>query len=163
MRKSPAAEQTLQLDAFLPFLLSTASNAVSNLVAHAYQTRFGLTIPQWRVLAVLAESQGLTQQDLCDRTLMDKVTVSRGVQGLVTRKLVGRSPHSTDRRSHVLVLSGAGRRLVGEVTPAALAVERLLLKEFSAKEIEGVASFLRRIRARAEAVSDDDAIAEAGP
>jgi DNA-binding MarR family transcriptional regulator len=148
--KSTRAHQVLRLDDFMPFLLSTASNGVSNLIAQAYQTRFGLNIPQWRVLAVLSERRGLVQQELCDRTLMDKVTVSRAVQSLSTRGLVGRSPHATDRRSHVLVLSEIGKRLVNEVAPAALAIEKAAFKEFNPAEMEILCSLLKRVRTTAQ-------------
>ena len=43
-------EPGLRLDAYLPYRLSVASNAVSGLIALAYQDRFGLTVPQWRLI-----------------------------------------------------------------------------------------------------------------
>ena len=153
-RKDTPAPPVLKLDEFMPFLLSTASNAVSNLVAQAYQTQFGLSIPQWRILAVLAERPGLVQQELCDRTLMDKVTVSRAVQGLLTRRLVGRSPHESDRRSHVLVLSEAGKRLVSEIAPATLAIDKAVFEAFSRKELETFAALLARARTAAQALAN---------
>ena len=55
------AEHGLRLDSYLPYRLSVASNAVSGLIARAYEDRFGLTIPQWRLVCVLAEEGGLTQ------------------------------------------------------------------------------------------------------
>ena len=70
-------ESVLKLDAYLPYRLSVASNAVSSLIARAYHDRFGLTIPQWRLLSVLQEDGGLTQGQIVTRTVMDKVTVSR--------------------------------------------------------------------------------------
>jgi DNA-binding MarR family transcriptional regulator len=152
-RKSTAANRVLKLDDFLPFLLSTASNAVSNLVARTYHTRFGLNIPQWRITAVLAETQGLTQQALCDRTLMDKVTVSRASQALLSRGLVARSPNSQDGRSHMLMLTAEGRRLFNEVAPAALAIEQRLFEAFSDRDMKQFAAFLNRIRNRAESLS----------
>ena len=154
-RKGAASKRSLKLDNFLPYLLSTASNAVSNRVARTYQARFGLDIPQWRLLAVLAETQGLTQQELCARTLMDKVTVSRAAHALVSRGLASRSPHSRDGRSHVLVLTVEGRRLVSDVAPAALAMEQVLFEAFTAKEMTQFAAFLNRVRSRAEVFSDE--------
>ena len=70
-------DSALRLDGYLPYRLSVASNAVSRLIARAYEDRFGLTIPQWRLIAVLAEDGPLTQQAIGSRTVMDKVTVSR--------------------------------------------------------------------------------------
>ena len=97
-------DSALRLDGYLPYRLSVASNAVSRLIARAYEDRFGLTIPQWRLIAVLAEDGPLTQQAIGARTVMDKVTVSRATQGLVKRRLVQRAPHDADGRSHHLAL-----------------------------------------------------------
>jgi len=105
------AEGGLKLDAYLPYRLSVASNAVSGLIARAYQDRFGLTIPQWRLVCVLAEDGPRTQAQLVARTVMDKVTVSRAAQGLARRRFVERSDHHADGRSHVLALTEEGRAL----------------------------------------------------
>ena len=45
----------LVLSKYLPYRLSVASNKASGLIARAYQARFGLTIWEWRVIAVLGE------------------------------------------------------------------------------------------------------------
>src|SRR5246127_1165453 len=88
-----ARERDLKLDAYLPYRLSVASNAVSGLIARAYQDRFGLSVPQWRLICVLAEDGGMTQGQIVARTVMDKVTVSRAAQELLKRHLVARSDH----------------------------------------------------------------------
>ncbi|HEY9219901.1 MAG TPA: MarR family winged helix-turn-helix transcriptional regulator, partial [Phenylobacterium sp.] len=72
----------LRLDDYLPYRLSLASNAVSRLIARAYEDRFGLKIPEWRVLCVLAEGGAVAPGELVARTGMDKVTVSRAAQAL---------------------------------------------------------------------------------
>src|ERR1700744_5424852 len=130
------SETALRLDGYLPYRLSVASNAVSRLIARAYEDRFGLTIPQWRLIAVLGESGPLTQQAIGTRTVMDKVTVSRATQGLVKRRLVERAPHDVDGRSHHLGLTTAGERLYAEVSPVALEYERQLLQQFDPAAVE---------------------------
>src|SRR3954464_11907835 len=126
----------LKLDAYLPYRLSVASNAVSGLIARSYQDRFGLSVPQWRVICVLAEDGGLTQGQIVARTVMDKVTVSRSAQGLLKRHLVARSEHHADARSHVLQLSPQGLRLYAEIAPLALAYEQALISGLSPSEVE---------------------------
>ena len=140
----------LRLDSYLPYRLSVASNAVSRLIARAYEDRFGLTIPQWRLIAVLAEDGPLTQQAIGARTVMDKVTVSRATQGLVKRRLVQRAPHDADGRSHHLTLSKAGERLYSEVAPMALEYEARLLEQFDPAAIEE----LKRVLQHLERVAD---------
>ena len=151
MSAAPHGEAGLRLDAYLPYRLSVASNAVSGLIARAYEDRFGLTVPQWRLICVLAEDGGLTQGQIVARTVMDKVTVSRAAQGLLKRRLVARSDHHADGRSHVLALSRQGRGLYGEIAPLALAYEAALISGLSPSEVE----LLKRLLSRLQAVAGD--------
>lgn len=139
----------LQLDRFLPYRLSLASNLVSDRIARAYQVLFGLTIPEWRLVAVLAEEGSITPMTLGERTRMDKVTVSRAAAALLSRGLLIRTPHMKDGRSHFLDLSPAGRELYARVAPEALKLERQLLAGFSPEEIAAFTAMLRRLEAAA--------------
>src|SRR5579871_4251525 len=146
----PMPDRALRLDDYLPYRLSVASNAVSRLIARAYEDRFGLTIPQWRLIAVLGEHGPLTQQAIGVRTVMDKVTVSRATQGLVKRRLVQRAPHDADGRSHHLTLSKAGERLYSEVAPMALEYEARLLEQFDPAAIEELKRVLQHLERAAD-------------
>jgi DNA-binding MarR family transcriptional regulator len=148
-RRAAKAASSLRLDDYLPYRLSVAANAVSGLIARAYQTRFGLTIPQWRLIAVLGEDGPLTQQALCARTVMDKVTVSRSSGALAERGLIYRTPNATDGRSHRLELTAPGKALYFEIAPAALAYEAKLLTQFSAFERQSALNLLRRLEVAA--------------
>lgn len=144
-----SGEAGLQLDRYLPYRLSVASNAVSGLIARAYEDRFGLTIPQWRLLCVLAEDGAVTQVQIVARTVMDKVTVSRAAQGLVRRRLVGRSQNEADGRSHVLALTPEGRRLHAEIAPLALAYEAALIAGLAPEEVNLLKRLLGRLQTAA--------------
>jgi len=148
-RSSQGEAGRLQLDAYLPYRLSVASNAVSDLIARAYQDRFGLAVPQWRLICVLAEDGALTQGQIVARTVMDKVTVSRAAQGLLGRRLVTRVAHRADGRSHVLALSREGERLYAEIAPMALAYEQALIAGLSPREVEDLKRLLLRLQATA--------------
>lgn len=139
----------MDLDDFVPYRLSIASNAVSLAIARAYEARFELKMVEWRVMAVLAHTGGLTQQELVGRTKMDKVTVSRAAQVLEGRGLVRRDPNEDDARSLRLSLTPAGKKLHARVMPAAIALETQILAELSAAEIKALKSVLRRIEAAA--------------
>ncbi len=146
----------LDLAAFVPYQLSIASNAVSDRIARQYQARFGLKIPEWRLMAVLGQSgldgtrTALTQRDLVAATIMDKVTVSRATAALVERGLIGRAPSESDGRSHLLTLTAAGRSLYAEIAPVALAMEGEILKGLSAKERALLSDLLARLRKAAD-------------
>lgn len=140
------ATGALQLDAYLPYRLSVASNAVSGLIARAYEDRFALTIPQWRLICVLAEDGGKTQREIVARTVMDKVTVSRAARGLTARRLIGRSENQADGRSHVLALTEEGRRLHAEIAPLALAYEAALICGLAPAEVAQLKRLLTRLQ-----------------
>jgi DNA-binding MarR family transcriptional regulator len=140
----------LKLDDFLPYRLSIASNVVSDAVASAYRTLFGLKIPEWRLVAVLAEGGAMSQQALCGRTRMDKVTVSRAAIALAERGLVTRDSNPGDQRSHLLTLSKAGWQLYEEVAPKALELERQVFAGFSAAERSQLRAMLDRVEAAVE-------------
>ena len=151
----PAGGGELKLDAYLPYRLSVASNAVSGLIARAYQDRFGLSVPQWRLICVLAEDGGLTQGQLVARTVMDKVTVSRAAQGLLKRHLVGRSDHHADGRSHVLTLTAEGASLYAEISPLALAYEAALIAGLAPDEVALLKRLLNRLQSAAGRLAGD--------
>jgi DNA-binding MarR family transcriptional regulator len=139
----------LKLDDYLPYRLSVASNAVSRRIARAYEARFGLSVPEWRLVAVLADDGEMTLLQLMARTAMDKVTVSRAAQALVERGLAAKTRDAKDRRSRRLALTEEGTALHADVAPAALAMERELLTEFTPEEIEALKGLLVRIETAA--------------
>ena len=147
-----SARARLRLQDYLPYRLSVASNAVSRLNARAYEQRFGLKIPQWRLIAVLADEGPLTPQALCGRTLMDKVTVMRAAQRLLQRRLLRRLPNRQDRRSHRLALTRSGARLYQQIVPLALACEAHLLRGVARAEVARLGRLLRKLERSASAI-----------
>jgi DNA-binding MarR family transcriptional regulator len=136
---------TLKLDSFLPYRLSVASNRVSSTIANAYHAQFGLRIPEWRLVCVLAEFGAMSQQSICGRTHMDKVTVSRAAISLYERGLVTRTPNPDDQRSHLLDLSGDGWSLYRQIAPQALEFERRIFASLSADEQALLRKMLERV------------------
>lgn len=153
--RSDDLSEALRLDSYLPYRLSVASNAVSGLIARAYEDRFGLSIPQWRLICVLAEDQTLTQVQIVARTMMDKVTVSRAAQGLVKRRLICRTQNTSDGRSHVLALTPAGRSLHVEIAPLALAYEAALISGLDPDEVLLLKRLLSRLQAAVGQLAGD--------
>lgn len=136
---------TLVLDRFLPYRLSITSNLVSDRIARIYEALFGLTIPEWRLVAVIAEADAITQADIGEQTRMDKVMVSRAAIALVERGLLIRAPNPTDKRSHHLSLTEAGRDLYASVAPKALELENKIFSRFTREELDQFVAMLRRI------------------
>ncbi|MGX6648150.1 MarR family winged helix-turn-helix transcriptional regulator [Maricaulaceae bacterium MS644] len=142
------AVASLRLPSYLPYRLSVASNKASSLIARAYQAKFGLSIWDWRVIAVLGEGRALTAQAVCEATAMDKVTVSRAIRALDERGLVQRKPNPGDKRASDVTLTPAGAEVYGEVAPLALRYERALLETFSDAERDQLMALLEKLEAR---------------
>ena len=146
------------LSTFLPYQLSLASNAVSGRIAMEYRARWGLSIPEWRVMAVLGDCGGLTQRDLTKRTLMDKVAVNRACKVLEERGLAERAPNEQDGRSHLLELTSGGRNMHAEIMPLALEMERRMFEGFSPDELDLFRKLLERARGQAESLPGDELV-----
>ena len=142
------AKQT-RLSDFLPYLLSITSNAVSDRIADEYRARFGLKIPEWRVMAVLGDAGAATQRELAEATRMDKVAVNRACKVLEERALIARRPNASDGRSHHLELTAAGSAMHGAIMPIALKMEARLFGALSAAERKTFTDLLQRVRKQA--------------
>ena len=151
-----AMKQNPRLSDFLPYRLSITSNAVSGRIAQEYRTRFGLSVPEWRVMAVLGDSGAMTQRDLTRLTLMDKVAVNRACRVLEERGLAYRRPNAQDGRSHHLDLTESGTRMRDEIMPLALEMERRLFSNFTREEVAQFRSLLERIRGEVKDLDADD-------
>ncbi len=147
----------LRLDEFLPYRLSYTSNLVSDVIAHSYEALFGLKIPEWRLIAVIAERDGINQQEIGKRTRMDKVTVSRAAVALDRRGLIERLPNPGDGRSQLLRLSPAGHTLYRQVAPKALELEQKIFGQISADDIASFNRTLDAIAALALTIYPDSA------
>ena len=86
----------LTLADFLPYRLSVLSNTISSAIAEMYDREFGLSIWQWRVMAVVGETPGVSGREVTQRTAMDKVAVSRAVAGLIELGYLTRAPSRSD-------------------------------------------------------------------
>jgi DNA-binding MarR family transcriptional regulator len=125
---------TLDLDHFLPYRLSILSNRASDAIARHYSDRFGLSVPEWRVIAVLGQTPGMSARDVAQRTAMDKVQVSRAVASLVEARRVKREGDEVDGRVTRLSLTNKGRAIYDEVVPLALHLEEVFLAALTPEE-----------------------------
>lgn len=135
----------LDLEHFLPYRLSVLANRVSGTLARAYSQRFGLTVTEWRIMAVLGRYPGLSANELAERTAMDKVAISRAVARLLESGDLLRSFDRADRRRSKLRLSKAGFAIYDQIVPLALAFERDLLADLKDVERDTLFTLLDRL------------------
>ncbi len=142
-------EDELILEDFLPYRLSVLSHTISTNIARVYEKRFGVSIPEWRVIAILGRFPGLSAVEVADRTLMDKVAVSRAVTKLIKNGRIDREFANADRRRSILNLSEEGRKVHNEIAPLALQFERELLQDISEEDYATYNVILNRLLSKA--------------
>jgi DNA-binding MarR family transcriptional regulator len=145
-------DDELILDNFLPYRLSVTSHSVSTNIARVYEKRFGVSIPEWRVIAILGRFPGLSAVEVADRTLMDKVAVSRAVTKLIRNGRIDREFADADRRRSILNLSEDGRKVHNEIAPLALKFERELLQNINAEDYATFNRILDQLRDKASEI-----------
>ena len=119
------------LQGFLPFRLSRLSYEVSNRMAEIYSDRFDISIPEWRVLATLAEKQQCTAQTIVASTRTHKSTISRAVSRLINNGWIERVSSQEDKRMQLLRMSPSGEQRFSELTPLVLNFEKELNDKMS--------------------------------
>ena len=152
------ADSQLVLEQFLPYRLSLLSNTVSNTIAREYRDLFGLSIPEWRVMAVLGRFGPLTASEACERTAMDKVTVSRAVARLIEQRLVKRETDPNDRRRSILKLTPRGARTHRQIVPIARGRESELAAALTDKERRNLDALLVKLQRRADEIATQEEI-----
>jgi DNA-binding MarR family transcriptional regulator len=147
------SEPALILEDFAPYRLAVAAHAVSRALSEVYTKEFGLSIPEWRVLANLGRCGPLNAGELADRSSMDKPKVSRALQRLEARGLVQRTVVSADRRQVRLALTRRGRLQFRQIAALALEWEAKLLGNLSSAERATFNRVLTRLMQQVEALS----------
>jgi DNA-binding MarR family transcriptional regulator len=145
---STRRRKALRLDLlrFVPFRLNRLSAEVSNALSGEYQARYGLDIPEWRVLATLGfRNEPCSAQYISDCTRTHKSTISRAVTTLMERQVVERVENAEDRREFRLRLTRKGRALYEELIPRLLRKEQEILSCLTAKERKEFAALLGKI------------------
>lgn len=140
----------LKLATFLPYRLSVLANTVSLTVARLYETRFGITIPEWRVIAVLGGGRTLSASEVAAATAMERVQVSRAIGRMLASGLILRQTGDHDRRRADLTLTEKGDAIFRAVAPLAMAYEAELTAALTAEEQAQLDHLLARLQARAE-------------
>ena len=136
----------LDLFRFVPFRLNRLAAEVSAALAADYQERYGLDIPEWRVLATLGfRRDACSAQYISDCTRTHKSTISRAVTTLLQRKLIERVENAADRREFRLQLTRKGRALYEELIPRLLDREQEILTCLSKREREVLGTLLGKI------------------
>ena len=136
---------SLNLDRFLPYRLNRLAHNVGVSLATIYTDAFGISRSQWQVMALLGQHQRLTAKQICTMTHMDKVKVSRAVNGLVKLNYLQTTPDKAGKRAVLLTHSVKGKELFQVMVPQIQAWEEDFLKKLSAQEISQLAAIIDKL------------------
>ena len=147
-RRDDAPDRGAKLDLFrfVPFRLNRLAAEVSAALASEYRERYGLDIPEWRVLATLGfRNEACSAQYIAHCTRTHKSTISRAVTTLLTRQLIERVENEDDRREYRLRMTRKGSALYEELIPRLLRKEADILSCLSSREQKDFALMLGKI------------------
>ena len=147
----------LDLENFFPFRTRLFYRQVSSAVTRVYETRYGLKPYEWRTMAIHGTDGEFTANEIVVKSSMDKVSVSRAINALKSRKWILSRANKHDGRSRMLRLSSAGKTAYEELVPLMLEVEEKLLAVYSKEEV----TELRRLMAKL--TEQDNAMFEVQP
>lgn len=146
--------ESLVLADFLPYRLSVAAATASEGLARLYGARFGIAIPEWRVVATVGEFGSITAGAIGRHARMSKVKVSRAAASLEARGLIARAANPADRREAFLVLTPEGAALYRAIAPLALDYAARLVACLAPEEAVLFREFLDRIAVQADAMGE---------
>lgn len=153
---TPGGGQTLDLERYVPALITFIANKLSRSATNVYQRRFGVNVTEWRILSLLAIEAGIPASRICHVIGFDKGPVSRTLAMMQERGLVAIKTDPQDKRSHSIALTAKGRATHDDVIAVALERERRLLDCLRKDEREVLIGLLFRIHGNLDAVTGPD-------
>lgn len=133
------------LERFLPYRINVLASRISKQLAQVYEQRFGISIPEWRVLAHLAANQRVSVREIYARADMDKSKVSRAAANLERAGLIRKAMNAADRRLVEMSLTRKGQRLFAQIAPLALGFEAHLVDRLSGDEQRTLEDILAKL------------------
>lgn len=146
----------MRLDLFLPYRLSALAVRTSRLLSSVYEARFGISIPEWRVVAHVAAHDALSLREVSRLTHLDKATASRAVARLEDNGFLAKRTNPSDRRLVELSLTRKGQQLFREIEPLALAFEAELVGGLSAEDVARLRGLIARLDSRLDELTAED-------
>jgi DNA-binding MarR family transcriptional regulator len=150
----------LKLEEFLPYRLYVVANLVSQALSRIYVDRYGIGVPEWRILVTLGQFEVMTAKAIGAHSHMHKTKVSRAVSALEQRKLIVRRENRADRREALLSLTPAGRAIYHDLAPSALEFAKRLFESIDPADRAAFERAVDRLTERSRTLSGVTAATE---
>lgn len=141
------AGTTLTVDAFITTMMSQVGNALRRTITLPYADQFGLSVSEWRVLALVAHAGTVAFSDLVVQSTSDKALVSRTLKLLESRALVQLSSEgNTPRKKVFCAITPEGKKLHAEAIPLARKRQAAALRVLAPPERDAMYRALIKLR-----------------
>ena len=158
LRRKPSTERaadgpTLDIERYVPALITFIANKLSNSATAVYQRNFAVNVTEWRIMTQLALEPGIPASRICHVIGFNKGPVSRTLAVMQRRGLITIRTDPNDGRTHSITLTAKGRAIHDKVIVVALEREKRLLSCLKADEREVLIDLLRRLHNNLGAVT----------
>jgi DNA-binding MarR family transcriptional regulator len=136
---------SLPLENWIGYRFGLVATRLGNFVAPMYASRYNLSQPAWRCLAVIARYQPLTAKQLASLTSSDAFKIARAIDLLVRRGLIRRDADKTDRRRASLRLTADGRKIYNDIDKFMVRVESELTAALDPGELASLRQSLDKL------------------
>jgi DNA-binding MarR family transcriptional regulator len=140
----PTTEETFSVLEFVPYQFALLSSRLSRSLAQTCADH-GLSLSEWRLMAVIASGRSMSASDVTERSTMDAVAVHRAVMSLLRRGFIERISVEGDKRIKQLVVTSSGQEAYEAIVPYARELEDTLLSCLSPAESMALRRMLRRL------------------
>ena len=148
-RSTPPA---IPLEGRLSYRCAMISTRIARFLGPMWETRYGLGVDTWRILAIIGRFGPLSAKEVATRSSNDAFHVSRAIERLARKKLIRRDVDPQDRRRARLALTAAGRAAHDAIEQALTRLESELLAGLKESERETLRSALSVVDERALAL-----------
>ncbi|QGZ63427.1 MarR family winged helix-turn-helix transcriptional regulator [Paraburkholderia acidisoli] len=138
------------------FQLRQLTNIYTKGSSSVYERRFGLTLNEWRCIALLQHSAGMSLNRLAEQAQFDRGLTSRIVTALEARGVLQRGTDEKDARGVVIALTETGRELVREVFPVAAQLNERLLSALTRAERAALPGIIDKLTHQARVMLDHE-------
>lgn len=149
-------DDNFKLEEFMPFRLAVAASSVSRLLSRRLSEAYGISVAEWRVLAMVGRFGTMSPSVVGERTAMDKVKVSRAAASLVARGMLKQSQDPADGRGRLLRLTRKGASVHKGSLPLVRGLEEELAGGLSRSDWASLNKALSRIGAHVQAMDEPE-------
>jgi len=143
-----------RLEDYMPYRLAVAASSVSRLLSRRLSEAYGISIAEWRVLAMVGRFGVMSPSVVGERTAMDKVKVSRAAASLVARGMIKQSQDPADGRGRLLRLTRKGASVHKGALPLVRGLEEELASGLNRSEWGSLNKALARIGAHVQSLDE---------